>query len=180
MEAGDRANLEWEQSGLTDAIDSWLADVNDNREREIARLEEAIRNAQKLGDESGGIDGTVMEAHLNALQEELDGYKSGGMAALSAAELRGLRDILEQTAHIIKIDNVVVGAQEDAMIDDFAEGAKSELAAAKGVSKKTGLLGKVREDGRICPRRVPGKPGADAERRTAEENEDPDRVRSHF
>lgn len=143
MEAGDRANLEWEQSGLTDAIDSWLADVNDNREREIARLEEAIRNAQKLGDESGGIDGTVMDAHLNALQEELDGYKSGGMAALSAAELRGLRDILEQTAHIIKIDNVVVGAQEDAMIDDFAEGAKSELAAAKGVSKKTGLLGKV-------------------------------------
>ena len=143
MKAGDRANLEWEQSGLTDAIDSWLADVNDNREREIARLEEAIRNAQKLGDESGGIDGTVMEAHLNALQEKLDGYKSGGMAALSAAELRGLRDILEQTAHIIKIDNVVVGAQEDAMIDDFAEGAKSELAAAKGVSKKTGLLGKV-------------------------------------
>lgn len=143
MEAGDRANLEWEQSGLTDAIDSWLADVNDNREREIARLEEAIRNAQKLGDESGGIDGTVMEAHLNALQEKLDGYKSGGMAALSATELRGLRDILEQTAHIIKIDNVVVGAQEDAMIDDFAEGAKRELAAAKGVSKKTGLLGKV-------------------------------------
>ncbi len=143
MEAGDRANLEWEQSGLTDAIDSWLADVNDNREREIARLEEAIRNAQKLGDESGGIDGTVMEAHLNALQEKLDGYKSGGMAALSAAELRGLRDILEQTAHIIKIDNVVVGAQEDARIDDFAKGTKSELETAKGVSKKTGLLGKV-------------------------------------
>lgn len=143
IEAADRANLEWEQSGLTDAIDSWLADVNDNREREIARLEEAIRNAQKLGDESGGIDGTVMEAHLNALQEKLDGYKSGGMAALSATELRGLRDILEQTAHIIKIDNVVVGAQEDAMIDDFAEGTKSELEAAKGVSKKTGLLGKI-------------------------------------
>ena len=73
MEAGDRANLEWEQSGLTDAIDSWLADVNDNRQREIARLEEAIQNAQKLGDEYGGIDGTVMEAHLNALQEKLDG-----------------------------------------------------------------------------------------------------------
>lgn len=143
MEAGDRANLEWEQSGLTDAIDSWLADVNDNRQREIARLEEAIRNAQKLGDEYGGIDGTAMEAHLNALQKELDGYRSGGMAALSATELRGLRDILEQTAHIIKIDNVVVGAQEDAMIDDFAEGAKNELATAKGVSKKTGLLGKV-------------------------------------
>ena len=143
MEAGDRANLEWEQSGLTDAIDSWLADVNDNREREIARLEEAIRNAQKLGDESGGIDGTVMEAHLDALGEELNRYKNGGMAALSAAELRGLRDILEQTAHIIKIDNEVVGAQEDARIDDFAKGVKSELAAAKGVSKRTGLLGKV-------------------------------------
>ena len=143
MEAGDRANLEWEQSGLTDAIDSWLADVNDNREREIARLEEAIRNAQKLGDESGGIDGTVMEAHLNALQEKLDGYKSGGMAALSATELRGLRDILEQTAHIIKIDNVVVGATEDVMIDEFAEGVKLELTDAKGVSKKSGFFGKV-------------------------------------
>ena len=143
MEAGDRANLEWEQSGLTDAIDNWLADVNDNREREIARLEATMRNARKWGDEYGGIDGTAMEAYLNALQEELDSYRSGGMAALSATELRGLRDILEQTAHIIKIDNVVVGAQEDAMIDDFAEGAKSELAAAKGVSKKRGLLGKM-------------------------------------
>ena len=143
IEAADRANLEWEQSGLTDAIGNWLADVNDNREREIARLEATMRNAQKWGEEYGGIDGTAMEAYLNALQEELDGYKNGGMAALSAAELRGLRDILEQTAHIIKIDNVVVGAQEDAMIDDFAEGAKSELAAAKGVSKKRGLLGKM-------------------------------------
>lgn len=131
------------KTGLTDAIGNWLADVNDNREREIARLEATMRNARKWGNEYGGIDGTAMEAYLNALQEELDSYRSGGMAALSATELRGLRDILEQTAHIIKIDNVVVGAQEDAMIDDFAEGAKSELAAAKGVSKKRGLLGKM-------------------------------------
>lgn len=143
MDNSDRARLAWENSGLTDAIDSWLADVNDNREQEIARLEEAIRNAQKLGDESGGIDGTAMEAHLNALQKELDGYKSGGMATLSSDELRGLRDILDQTLHIIKTDNVVVGAAEDVMIDEFAEGVKSELTDAKGVSKKPGALGRM-------------------------------------
>ena len=143
IEAADRANLEWEQSGLTDAIDSWLADVNDNREREIARLNATIRNTEKWASEYGGVDGTAMEAYLNALREERDHYQNGGMATLDSSELRGLRDILDQTLHIIKIDNVVVGAQEDAMIDDFAEGTKSELEAAKGVSKKTGLLGKI-------------------------------------
>lgn len=58
MEAKERANLEWEQSGLADAIDNWLADVNQNREREIARVEAAIRETQKWGEEYGGIDGT--------------------------------------------------------------------------------------------------------------------------
>lgn len=143
MEAGERANLEWEQSGLADAIDNWLADVNQNREREIARVEAAIREAQKWGNEYGGIDGTAMEAYLEALRTELNGYRNGGMAALSAEELRGLREILDQTVHIIKIDNVVVGAQEDAAIDEFAEGTKEELKEAGGVSRKSGWLGKL-------------------------------------
>ena len=143
IEAGERANLEWEQSGLSDAIDSWLADVNQNREREIARVEATIRETQKWGDEYGGIDGTAMEAYLEALRTELNGYRNGGMAALSAEELRGLRDILDQTVHIIKIDNVVVGAQEDVAIDEFAEGTKEELKEAGGVSRKNGWLGKL-------------------------------------
>lgn len=143
MEAKERANLEWEQSGLADAIDSWLADVNQNREREIARVEATIRETQKWGDEYGGIDGTAMEAYLEALRTELNGYRNGGMAALSAEELRGLRDILDQTVHIIKIDNVVVGAQEDVAIDEFAEGTKEELKEAGGVSRKSGWLGKL-------------------------------------
>ena len=143
IEAGERANLEWEQSGLSDAIDSWLADVNQNREREIARVEATIRETQKWGDEYGGIDGTAMEAYLEALRTELNGYRNGGMAALSAEELRGLRDILDQTVHIIKIDNVVVGAQEDVAIDEFAEGTKEELKEAGGVSRRNGWLGKL-------------------------------------
>lgn len=143
MEAGERANLEWEQSGLSDAIDNWLADVNQNREREIARVEATIRETQKWGDEYGGIDGTAMEAYLEALRTELNGYRNGGMAALSAEELRGLREILDQTVHIIKIDNVVVGAQEDAAIDEFAEGTKEELKEAGGVSRRNGWLGKL-------------------------------------
>lgn len=143
IEAGERANLEWEQSGLADAIDNWLADVNQNREREIARVEATIRETQKWGEEYGGIDGTALEAYLDALRTELNGYRNGGMAALSAEELRGLRDILDQTVHIIKIDNVVVGAQEDAAIDEFAEGTKEELKEAGGVSRKSGWLGKL-------------------------------------
>ena len=143
MEAKERANLEWEQSGLADAIDNWLADVNQNREREIARVEATIRETQKWGEEYGGIDGTALEAYLDALRTELNGYRNGGMAALSAEELRGLREILDQTVHIIKIDNVVVGAQEDAAIDEFAEGTKEELKEAGGVSRRNGWLGKL-------------------------------------
>lgn len=143
IKAGERANLEWEQSGLADAIDSWLTDVNQNREREIARVEATIRETQKWGNEYGGIDGTALEAYLEALRTELNGYRNGGMAALSAEELRGLREILDQTVHIIKIDNVVVGAQEDVAIDEFAEGTKEELKEAGGVSRRNGWLGKL-------------------------------------
>ena len=143
MDNSDRARLAWENSGLQDAIDEWLLDVNDNREREIARLDATIRNTEKWATEYGGLDGTAVEAYLNALQEERDGYQNGGMATLSSDELRGLRDILDQTLHIIKTDNVVVGAAEDVMIDEFAEGVKSELTDAKGVSKKPGALGRM-------------------------------------
>lgn len=139
----DLALLEWQNSGVEEAISDWLLDVNENRKREIARLNATIRNTEKWTGEYGGVDGTAMEAYLNALREERDHYQNGGMATLSSSELRGLRDILDQTLHIIKIDNVVVGATEDVMIDEFAERAKAELTDAKGVSRKPGARGKV-------------------------------------
>lgn len=143
MEHSDLALLEWQNSGVEEAISAWLLDVNANREQEIARLNATIRNTEKWAGEYGGVDGTAMEAYLNALREERDHYQNGGMATLSSSELRGLRDILDQTLHIIKIDNVVVGATEDVMIDEFAERAKAELTDAKGISRKSCARGKV-------------------------------------
>ena len=137
MENSDRAQLEWENSGLQDAIDEWLLDVNDNREREIEVLRAKIENAKQYTREDESPSWT---AYVDGLNDRLAALKNGGMATLSSTELRGLRDILDQTLHIIKTDNVVVGATEDVMIDEFAEGVKSELTDAKGVSKKPGAL----------------------------------------
>lgn len=140
MENSDRAQLEWENSGLQDAIDEWLLDVNDNREREIEVLRAKIENAKQYTREDESPSWT---AYVDGLNDRLAALKNGGMATLSSTELRGLRDILDQTLHIIKTDNVVVGATEDVMIDEFAEGVKSELTDAKGVSKKPGTLGRM-------------------------------------
>lgn len=140
MENSDRAQLEWENSGLQDAIDEWLLDVNDNREREIEVLRAKIENAKQYTREDESPSWT---AYVDGLNDRLAALKNGGMATLSSTELRGLRDILDQTLHIIKTDNVVVGATEDVMIDEFAEGVKSELTDAKGVSKKPGALGRM-------------------------------------
>lgn len=140
MENSDRAQLEWENSGLQDAIDEWLLDVNDNREREIEVLRAKIENAKQYTREDESPSWT---AYVDGLNDRLAALKNGGMATLSSTELRGLRDILDQTLHIIKTDNVVVGAAEDVMIDEFAEGVKSELTDAKGVSKKPGALGRM-------------------------------------
>lgn len=140
MENSDRAQLEWENSGLQDAIDEWLLDVNDNREREIEVLRAKIENAKQYTREDESPSWT---AYVDGLNDRLAALKNGGMATLSSTELRGLRDIIDQTLHIIKTDNVVVGAAEDVMIDEFAEGVKSELTDAKGVSKKPGALGRM-------------------------------------
>lgn len=140
MENSDRAQLEWENSGLQDAIDEWLLDVNDNREREIEVLRAKIENAKQYTREDESPSWT---AYVDGLNDRLAALKNGGMATLSSTELRGLRDIIDQTLHIIKTDNVVVSAAEDVMIDEFAEGVKSELTDAKGVSKKPGALGRM-------------------------------------
>lgn len=140
MDNSDRARLAWENSGLQDAIDEWLLDVNDNREREIEVLRAKIENAKQYTREDESPSWT---AYVDGLNDRLAALKNGGMATLSSDELRGLRDIIDQTLHIIRTDNVVVGATEDVMIDEFAEGVKLELTDAKGVSKKSGFSGKV-------------------------------------
>lgn len=140
MDNSDRARLAWENSGLQDAIDEWIADVNANREEEIKALQAKIENAKQYTWEDESPSWT---AYVDGLNDRLAALKNGGMATLSSTELRGLRDIIDQTLHIIKTDNVVVGAAEDVMIDEFAEGVKSELTDAKGVSKKPGALGRM-------------------------------------
>lgn len=140
MENSDRAQLAWENSGIQDAIDEWIADVNANREEEIKALQAKIEDAKQYTREDESPSWT---AYVDGLNSRLAALKNGGMATLSSTELRGLRDIIDQTLHIVKIDNVVVGAQEDVMIDEFAEGANAELKDAKGISKKSGFFGKV-------------------------------------
>lgn len=140
MSNSDRAQLEWQNSGIEEAISEWLLDVNENRETEIKTLREKIESAKQYTREDESPSWT---AYVDGLNLKLAALENGGMAALSADELRGLRDIIDQTLHIIKIDNVVVGAQEDIMIDEFAEGAKAELKEAKGIDKKEGKLHKL-------------------------------------
>ena len=140
VKESDRASMEWQNSGLADAIDEWLMDVNDNRETEIEKLRGKIEDAKRYTREDESPSWT---AYVDGLNLKLATLENGGMATLSADELRGLRDILDQTLHIIRMDNVVVGAQEDAMIDDFAQGAKEEIESAKGIDKKEGKLHKL-------------------------------------
>ena len=140
IERSDRAQLAWENSGIQDAIDEWIADVNANREEEIKALQAKIEDAKQYTREDESPSWT---AYVDGLNSRLAALKNGGMTTLSSTELRGLRDIIDQTLHIVKIDNVVVGAQEDVMIDEFAEGANAELKDAKGISKKSGFFGKV-------------------------------------
>lgn len=140
IKRSDRAQLAWENSGIQDAIDEWIADVNANREEEIKALQAKIEDAKQYTREDESPSWT---AYVDGLNSRLAALKNGGMATLSSTELRGLRDIIDQTLHIVKIDNVVVGAQEDVMIDEFAEGANAELKDAKGISKKSGFFGKV-------------------------------------
>lgn len=140
IKRSDRAQLAWENSGIQNAIDEWIADVNANREEEIKALQAKIEDAKQYTREDESPSWT---AYVDGLNSRLAALKNGGMATLSSTELRGLRDIIDQTLHIVKIDNVVVGAQEDVMIDEFAEGANAELKDAKGISRKEGKLGKL-------------------------------------
>ena len=144
MKMGERAALEWENSKLADAIDDWLTDVNENRQLKMEELRGQIEQADKWLPE----DTPEKRAWLKRLNEDLQAYRDGAMASLSVEELRGLREIMEQTMFIVKNEAVMLGSIEDVMIDDFAEGLHGELKEVAAKQKKGVLaqLGRAARD----------------------------------
>ena len=132
MKMGERAALEWKNSKLADAIDNWLTDVNENRQLKMEELRGQIQQADKWLPE----DTPEKRAWLKRLNEDLQAYRDGAMACLSMEELRGLREIMEQTMFIVKNEAVMLGSIEDVMIDDFAEGLHGELKDVAAKQKK--------------------------------------------
>lgn len=141
---GERAALEWKNSKLADAIDNWLTDVNENRQLKMEELRGQIEQANKWLPE----DTPEKRAWLKRLNEDLQAYRDGAMASLSVEELRGLREIMEQTMFIVKNEAVMLGSIEDVMIDDFAEGLHGELKEVAAKQKKGVLaqLGRAARD----------------------------------
>lgn len=147
----DRVSIEWENSGLNDMIESWLDDVNDSREIALERVNKNIERAQKRLDalqESANKTGkdyskdeADLKAYLAHLKMQRMAYEDGGMAMMTADQLRGLREILEQTVYIIRNENKLLGEEEQADIDDFAQGMQDELRKAKGLNFEDGILG---------------------------------------
>ena len=144
MDMGERAALEWKNSKLADAIDNWLTDVNENRQLKMEELRGQIEQADKWLPE----DTPEKRAWLKRLNEDLQAYRDGAMASLSMEELRGLREIMEQTMFIVKNEAVMLGSIEDVMIDDFAEGLHGELKEVAAKQKKGVLaqLGRAARD----------------------------------
>ena len=138
MKMGERAALEWKNSKLADAIDDWLTDVNENRQLKMEELRGQIEQADKWLPE----DTPEKRAWLKRLNEDLQAYRDGAMASLSMEELRGLREIMEQTMFIVKNEAVMLGSIEDVMIDDFAEGLHGELKEVAAKQKK-GVLAQL-------------------------------------
>ena len=143
MKMGERAALEWKNSKLADAIDNWLTDVNENRQLKMEELRGQIEQANKWLPE----DTPEKRAWLKRLNEDLQAYRDGAMASLSVEELRGLREIMEQTMFIVKNEAVMLGSIEDVMIDDFAEGLHGELKEVAAKQKK-GVLAQLRRAAR--------------------------------
>ena len=144
MNMGERAALEWENSKLADAIDDWLTDVNENRQLKMEELRGQIEQADKWLPEHT----PEKRAWLKRLNEDLQAYRDGAMASLSMEELRGLREIMEQTMFIVKNEAVMLGSIEDVRIDYFAEGLHGELKEVAAKQKKGVLaqLGRAARD----------------------------------
>lgn len=138
MKPGDRAAMEWQQSGIMDQIDNWMEDVNENREIEMEKLRGEIENAEKWLKK----DTPEKKAYIARLNADLKAYQDGNLATLTADQTRELSEILEKTLFIVKNENVMLGSIEDVMVDDFAEGVSGELKSVRQQRKDT-RFGKI-------------------------------------
>ena len=150
-DTGDRAGAEWLNSGMDDKIEGWLQDVEASREAALERTKKEVQRVNKRLDalakaaEKTGADYSKEEADLKAYLAHLKmrqvEYEDGGMARMTADQLRGLREILEQTTYIVKNENKLLGEELKADIDEFAKGADKEMRGAKGLDFGKGLKG---------------------------------------
>lgn len=150
-DTGDRAGAEWLNSGMDDKIEGWLQDVEASREAALERTKKEVQrvnkrlNALAKAAEKTGADYSKEEADLKAYLAHLKmrqvEYEDGGMARMTADQLRGLREILEQTTYIVKNENKLLGEELKADIDEFAKGADKEMREAKGLDFGKGLKG---------------------------------------
>ena len=150
-DTGDRAGAEWLNSGMDDKIEGWLQDVEASREAALERTKKEVQRVNKRLDalakaaEKTGADYSKEEADLKAYRAHLKmrqvEYEDGGMARMTADQLRGLREILEQTTYIVKNENKLLGEELKADIDEFAKGADKEMREAKGLDFGKGLKG---------------------------------------
>ena len=150
-DTGDRAGAEWLNSGMDDKIEGWLQDVEASRETALERTKKEVQRVNKRLDalakaaEKTGADYSKEEADLKAYLAHLKmrqvEYEDGGMARMTADQLRGLREILEQTTYIVKNENKLLGEELKADIDEFAKGADKEMREAKGLDFGKGLKG---------------------------------------
>lgn len=138
VKLGDRAAMEWQQSGLPEQISDWLNDVNEAREIEMEKLRGEIENAEKWLKK----DTPEKKAYIARLNADLKAYQDGNLATLTADQTRELSEILEKTLFIVKNENVMLGSIEDVMVDDFAEGVSGELKSVRQQRKDT-RFGKI-------------------------------------
>lgn len=153
MSMSDRAGMEWQNSGIDEMVADWISDVDASRTAALSRVNKEIERAQKRLDtlqqsaEKTGKDYSRdeadMKAYLAHLKMQRMEYENGGMARMTIEQLRGLREILEQTVYLVQNENKLLGEAERTELDSFATGMKSELRSAKGLNFAKGLLGNL-------------------------------------
>ena len=153
MSMSDRAGMEWQNSGIDEMVADWLSDVDASRTAALDRANKEIERAQKRLDalqqsaEKTGKDYSRdeadMKAYLAHLKMQRMEYENGGMARMTIDQLRGLREILEQTVYLVQNENKLLGEAERADLDTFATGMQTELRSAKGLNFAKGLLGNL-------------------------------------
>lgn len=107
-------------------------------------LKSGITREMKMGERA------ALEWENSKLADAIDDWLTdvNENRQLKMEELRGLREIMEQTMFIVKNEAVMLGSIEDVMIDDFAEGLHGELKEVAAKQKKGVLaqLGRAARD----------------------------------